>query len=258
MSISAPSLAISTLRLLREDRDFRATLCLCKMNYADLLAEQSRKPFLHPDELGSFKRLPESPRRESYLMGRFCAKQAVMQRQQMRRPTSILVSPGVFHQPVLHSPGAGEVQLSLSHCKGLGAALLFDEAHPMGIDIEVPDATKIAVIAPHLSAAETALIPHIHASDPAWAHTWLWTAKEALGKVLRTGLTIAIPLLEVCRLQRDGEILIAEFTHFPQYKVMSFTWEAAIVSIVLPRRTTMRMREASSPSATISSVWTVQ
>ena len=236
------------------------------MHYTDLLAELSCRPFLHPDERRAFHRLPESPRRESYLMGRFCAKQAVMEGRQMQDPTCILVRPGVFHQPVLHCPGTNALQLSLSHCKGLGAALLFEEAHPMGIDIEIPDAIKIPVITPHLTEAEKALILNIRAEDSAWATTWICTAKEALGKVLRTGLTIAMPLLEVCRLQQDGDILTAEFTQFPQYKVISFPWESAIVSIALPRRSTMRttmrtttqLHEGSSSSALTSSAWIAQ
>src|SRR5690606_38607247 len=43
---------------------------------------------------------------------------------------------GVFGQPLVRGDGLAGVAVSLSHTRSLAVALAFDDAHPMGIDLE--------------------------------------------------------------------------------------------------------------------------
>ena len=67
--------------------------------------------------------------------------------------------------------------------------------------------------------------------------TWVWTAKEALGKALCTGLTVPFPIYEIQNVAIEKGLLTATYKNFRQYKVISFIWEEAVISIALPRHT---------------------
>ncbi len=59
--------------------------------------------------------------------------------------------------------------------------------------------------------------------------------KEALSKVLKTGLTVLLSILEVKNIQICNDNLISTFTNFPQYCSISFNIYDYICSIVYPR-----------------------
>jgi 4'-phosphopantetheinyl transferase len=242
-----PDSVVTTLVLQRRNALFSASLCLNQMSYEELCIEQSSRPFLHLDELDYFDSLPPSARRESYLMGRYCVKQAARHyAKQDVLGATMLIRYGVFHQPLLQSPHISNVQISVTHTSGFGGALVVDEAHPMAIDMERPGMQQIDVVNSQITEGEKALLSLVPWREMGWAHTWLWTVKEALGKVLRTGLMVPMHLYEVRCLRHTGNCIVAEFVHFTQYKVISFVWNLVIVSIVLPRRTelhTVLLRE---------------
>ena len=226
-----------------------ASLCLARLSLDDLLAQTLAQPFLHPDERDYYDSLPQSPRRESYLIGRYCAKRALVGRLPNTAMDAMPVYPGVFGQPVLGSAQCAGLQISLTHCNGVGAAIAFDERQPMAIDMErvspLASPRQTEAIKAQLTNAEIAMLDYFGRDSQdcsgTWIWTWIWTAKEALSKVLRTGLMIPMPLLEISRAWHEGPYLLAEYVHFPQYKVMSFLWRGTVVSIVLPKRTTLRM-----------------
>jgi 4'-phosphopantetheinyl transferase len=142
------------IRLIRQEYVFHASLCLTAACLGELEAEQKACPFLHPEELEYASGLKHAARRESYLLGRYCAKQALLHFTQSSDGACIVVHNGVFQQPVAYvstSPLAG---VSLSHCSGLGAALAFDVRHPMGIDIELSGEECKRVIGPYLTRSE--------------------------------------------------------------------------------------------------------
>lgn len=54
---------------------------------------------------------------------------------------------GILHQPLIVHPAALNLQVSISHCDELGAALVFPEALPMGLDVEHIRPARQAVLA---------------------------------------------------------------------------------------------------------------
>lgn len=236
--MAAAQSIVVPLRLIRTEGSHGAILCLTRMGHAELLAEQQLRPFLHPAECARLEGMA-SLRRQSYLIGRYCAKQALAHQMAMGDLQRILIEPGVFGQPLVRAPTTNVSRISISHSADYGCALAFDPAQPMGLDIELTPPKHDRALRAQLTPAETNRIENI------WRHenacVWLWTAKEALGKTLFTGLTVPMWMYEVSTAQRANLFLMATFTHMLQYKALTFLWNDAVVTIVLPARTQLEL-----------------
>jgi len=227
-----------SLTLNREEESLIASLCLAKLALSQL--EQSASSWIHPQESTMLERLTFPRRRASYLMGRYCAKQAIQQVDDSVLLNQIWIGEGIFHQPILYGDGTKSMQVSIAHTDDVGAALIFDERHPMGIDIELNSDHHSSTIISELTSFEQGLL------DNQWPvaskiqpYPWIWTVKEALGKVLKTGLTVPMSVYEIKEIGHEGDFIMSTYKNFPQYKALSFFWREAIVSVVLPRKTTM-------------------
>ena len=60
----------------------------------------------------------------SYLIGRYCAKQALNQQFHGTKMSDILISSGVLGQPIVHSLQL--MTVSIAHSQNLGIALAFE------------------------------------------------------------------------------------------------------------------------------------
>lgn len=68
----------------------------------------------------------------------------------------------------------------------------------------------------------------------------LWTAKEALSKILRCGLMVPFQLLEVENMEHQAYFTEVFFRNFYQYKAVSFKIQDNIIgSIACPRKTSL-------------------
>lgn len=242
MPLNKNSSSTFSLRLIREEeKTLSAWLCLSKKTLLEL--EQSMLDWIHPEEKTVTDRLTFPKRKISYLLGRYCAKQALAQ----IHPTAlkkIFVGEGIFNHPLLHGEVAKELQVSIAHTQEIGAALIFNEAQPMGIDIEPNDEQHSSTVESQLTLSEKDFLKHQWNStfgiNP---YPWVWTAKEALGKVLKTGLTTPMSLFLIKELEIEDSFIKATYENFSQYKVLSFLWNEIIVSIVLPKKTKLILSE---------------
>ncbi|SEW51893.1 4'-phosphopantetheinyl transferase family protein [Chitinophaga arvensicola] len=175
--------------------------------------------FLHPEEHTTLT----GEALQHYLSGRLAAKLAASHFTQVPA-AEICIRTGVFGQPLLYCPGHSNIQVSIAHSGSHAIAVVFPEGHPMGVDIE--DTRNARLLSP-LTPAEATL-----AADP----LLLWTAREALSKVLKTGLTIDLELLAVAAVSFESGFLIVTFAHFPQYKAISWMAGPMACSLVLPLR----------------------
>ncbi|WP_199925662.1 hypothetical protein [Paenibacillus bouchesdurhonensis] len=71
-------------------------------------------------------------RQQSYLLGRYAAKAAIHVLEPSFAMRDILISHGVFQQPIANHHLAHQIYISISHRKELATAVAFEEAHPMG------------------------------------------------------------------------------------------------------------------------------
>lgn len=178
--------------------DICSRLCMVEADFFTL--QDHAKNFLHPQEFSILREMISEKRMHSYLLGRYAAKQALTQDAESISPTDIFIKSGIFQQPVIyHLQTKEKMQVSISHCGERAVALAFPETHPMGIDLEHSNKKYNAVIERQLTSQERNLLKAITNVNytPETYYMILWTLKEALSKVLRTGLTAYFDIYEI-------------------------------------------------------------
>ncbi len=196
--------------------------------------------FLSPQELAYFQQRKFPRRQQSYLLGRYAAKLALSQCLPEPSLKQIDIYPGVLNQPLVRHFSANTPGVSISHCADLAVALAFPIGHPMAVDIEPVDSTRGATIRSQLTPTELAWAG-ADPADEARQCALIWTAREALSKVLHCGLTTPPEILALGQLKphRDRSWEIS-YANFAQYKCLSWITAHHALSIVLPRRTSLR------------------
>lgn len=191
---------------------------------------------LHPEELAKAEGYSFPARRNTYVLGRIAAKQALCDWLGEATPADLLIEPGVFGQPVVRSASQMRPRVSISHCADQAAAVAFGEDHPMGVDIERIDAARAEVIRAKSTAAELALIDRLNLTPPE-AATLLWTAKESLSKVFATGLMTPLDVYELSEVTVEDGYHVARFHNFAQYRAVGFRRGDLRCAVALPRLT---------------------
>ena len=216
---------IETLNIKRANGSFTACIATSQQTLSSL--QLLKAQFLHPDEFTYFNTLTASKRQHSYLHGRYTAKQAIVKYTGCM-PASVRISTGVFQQPILP---IANVQLSLSHTEQWCIAVVFPEAHPMGVDVELISPHIHETIDQIITAHERTLFPVLDAGNL----SLLWTIKEALSKTIRTGLMTPLQIYEVSEIIYKDGVFEAHFTNFAQYKSLSWIAGDHAWSVVLPK-----------------------
>ncbi|SFE51849.1 4'-phosphopantetheinyl transferase superfamily protein [Chitinophaga sp. CF118] len=219
--------------LKRENRNFNAGFCIIKQELPDLI---NKIQLLHQDERNYFDTLLFDKRKADYLLGRIASKKAIGELTKEENMDSISIGFGIFQFPVVKSSVNRNIQVSISHCDNLGIALAFPEEHPLGVDIEKLDNNKIDVMRSQVCANEFDLISSSDLCLPT-GYTVIWTIRESLSKIFRTGLTMDNKLAEIKTLIKVGTVYVSTFRHFSQYKAISCCAGDYVCSIVLPKNT---------------------
>jgi 4'-phosphopantetheinyl transferase len=229
---------VEELALIRPTESFKAGLCLCELSistdYEEIVG------FLHPQEQKYYGTLTFEKRIKSYLIGRLTAKKALALLVGADNLAKISIQAGIFTQPIAMYEEKQNIQVSISHSDNFGAALAFPEAHPMGIDIERINRAKNEAIEREVTAAEIKLITGLPFSYEVML-TLLWTVKEALSKVLRTGLMTPFKIFEVDKIEIYSDTIMCYYKNFPQYKALSFIIGDDICSITYPMKTELSL-----------------
>jgi 4'-phosphopantetheinyl transferase len=78
-------------------------------------------------------------------------------------------------------------------------------------------------------------------SDSTRTLTLTWTIKEALSKVLRTGLMTPFEIFCLQSIQFENNKWVSQFKNFAQYQAISFQLGKFICSIVCPKRSQIQI-----------------
>ncbi len=233
MEMKNREIYIDEISLIRSEGLFKAVLCCCyfssKFDYDSIIEH------LNAHERSYFDTLQYEKRIRSFLIGRFTAKQAVAALTGENRVASITIQSGVFTQPIV-VPNNRNIQVSITHCDNFGAALAFPDVHPMGIDIERISLHKQNVLEQQLTATEIKKIKSLTISYD-FGLTLLWTVKEALSKVLKTGLMTPFEVYEISEIELHDNYITCKYKNFAQYRAMSFYTGNYVCSIVMPHKT---------------------
>ncbi|WP_170119408.1 4'-phosphopantetheinyl transferase family protein [Tumebacillus permanentifrigoris] len=230
---SLPRLLVHELQVSGALGCHRAYLSVCLARSAS--AYLATIPFLHPNERVFYEALQYEQRRTSYLKGRYAAKHAVAAYVREEQLERVWIDQGILRQPLVVHPHAQNLQVSITHCDELGAALVFPEALPMGLDVERINPVRQAALAAQMTAPELELIRSGLAAEEVML-TLFWSAKEALSKVLKTGLAIPFAFLEIAKLERKGTAIFGTYAHFPQYVVACWVFGEHVCTVAYSRR----------------------
>jgi 4'-phosphopantetheinyl transferase len=234
LTVFQPNIYIEKFNLIRPDQAFPAALCCCELSMFD--RDAANVDFLHPQERRYYETLKFERRIKSYLMGRLAAKKAIAALTGSSDLSRIIIQAGIFTQPIATCEGQPNIQVSISHCTDFGAALAFPEAHPMGIDLEQVNIEQNKVIEREVTESELTLVKRLPIPYEVML-TLLWTGKEALSKVLRTGLMTPFPIFEADKIELRQDYILSHYKNFAQYKAISFILGACVCSIACPMKT---------------------
>ncbi|WP_169051658.1 4'-phosphopantetheinyl transferase superfamily protein [Flavobacterium sp. H122] len=218
--------------LKRKKKDLLAAFCILNK---DLPSIQEKITYLHPNEQNHYNTLKYDKRKLSYLLGRIAAKKAINELIDVN-DQSIFIDFGIFQFPIVKSFENHNIQVSISHCDNIAIVLAFPEEHPLGVDIEKIKEDSITAIKQQITDSEMNLILECQTSFPIGSMV-VWTVKEAISKIFKTGLTMDFKMLEIQSLKKEGSIYLSSFTHFTQYKAISYHSGNYVCSIVLPKNT---------------------
>jgi 4'-phosphopantetheinyl transferase len=199
--------------------------------------------WLHSDEKLYYGILTAKQRQTSYLLGRISAKRALLELAPNHAYTSINICMGAFKDPIPHFLCDRPLQVGITHSSTMAAALAFPATQPMAIDMEDLDSRRAQTMKKHCDPKEW---NDMDASDmdPTLLYSILWTAKEAVAKVLRIGLTSPLELMAVRGLQTHPEGGWTGFyQQFTQYQFHTWLIDQRVVSIVFPKKSRLLFPE---------------
>ena len=232
---------VFSLELIRNEASVNAYMAYVYDDvYQDIL--NNIDDFLHEAERNYFNNIKSEKRKFTYLTGRFAGKLALAEYLQDAALNSIEIRSGCFDQPLVKHLSFDTPELTLSHCSDLAVSIAHQAGHIMGIDVEEVDLGKSHVLKSQLTEAEVSKA-QTDFGDYRIGYHLMWTAKEALSKAIKCGLTVPFDILEI----EELEPLVKEtsytsyYKNFAQYKCVSWITDHHLLSITLPRKTEMRL-----------------
>ncbi|PHR20164.1 MAG: hypothetical protein COA38_19615 [Fluviicola sp.] len=214
-----------------ENKSYRFGFTIVIGNLESLL---DYKYILSSNEQNELNQFKYKKRKSSFLLGRVSAKLAINQIHKEEDFQSITIGKGVFGFPIVK--GVSEnIQVSITHCEDVGMSLAYNEEHPISIDVEKIDTNRISLIEKYISPTEVDLL-NDHCSKEMGTFM-AWTSKEALSKILKTGLTLDFNIMSINKIEEIAEgIYVNTFLNFPQYKSYTFRANNMVCSIVTPEK----------------------
>ncbi len=218
----------------------------CVRDKFQLLAESQQ--FLHTSELSYVARLSNPDRSVEFTAGRYAAKSALKILNPDLNLKNINVARGCFNQPVVECesnfdlPVNHKFEVSISHKKNIAVAIAFPATHPMAIDIETLNDLNYKVVESQMNPSEIDALKKMKVSYVSGLFQ-IWCIKEALSKVLKTGLTTSFELFETYDHHLDNNQLNCQFTNFYQYQAVSWKFKNTVVAVVSPKNVKLDINE---------------
>lgn len=222
------------LILERESGNFLYHLGYSYISNGDLAKAFNLEYWLNIYEINKISSFKYPLRKESYLLGRLSAKKAILQLDKNINPKNIIIKNGVFGFPIVEGL-SNNIQVVYSHCREKVICVAFEEAFPVGVDLEEINQNKTTLLKKKFTENELVLIKQNSIDEYGFILTW--TIKEALSKIIKTGLTLDLKILELSSIEKKHEnIFESHFVNFSQYKSVSFILKDHICSIVIPKK----------------------
>jgi 4'-phosphopantetheinyl transferase len=233
-----PRTRLYPLEFRREKERFKSGLALVFDDPASSPHELAGE-ILGKSEAAYFSTLQSAPRQKSYLFGRYAAKLALSDLTSEVDLRALEIVRGVFEQPIVHCRHNPGLSVTISHSASIAIALVYPTGHPCGIDVEVINPTRYQTILSQLSEKEkewlqASLIPEQETA------TAIWAAKEALSKVLTTGLMSPMQVYNLAEFKElESRTREGLFENFAQYKVKVWVGTSYAFAVAFPKRSVL-------------------
>lgn len=118
--------------LFQDDKgnEVRAVLCITRANELAFGASE----VLSESELQKYRSFKVDTGKLEFLLGRYSAKKAYCKLVQKKDLRDVEIVNGIFEQPFFKNNG--EFDVSITHSKEVGGAIVFDKVYPIGLDME--------------------------------------------------------------------------------------------------------------------------
>lgn len=180
---------------------------------------EALKRLLSPEERLQLEGFRYEKRRREFVLSRAAAKLAISRIGSDVPPDALSIRNGVLGYP--YCEGAGQISISLSHTNTMACCIASDRAYICGIDVENVDPKHRTAMKEVLSENEKRMMPELSRDV---ADTILWTAHEAVSKILMTGMTVSSELYEAEKVEYDPEnnTFCGRYKALPQYEFSGF------------------------------------
>ncbi|MBO0997910.1 4'-phosphopantetheinyl transferase superfamily protein [Bacillus sp. SD075] len=169
----------------------------------------------------------------------YCGKKAIMEFLDigLDEIKNVSLLKGVFGQPVIVTNLflLMNMGISITHTDKTFGILIFDQMHPMGIDIETKTKSDSEFLGTYLTEAEKKMIME---SEGVLSKEIFFSAKESLSKVLKTGLTSPLEIYEISKVIIDHNNISLFYKNFSQYKSTVVLVNDEIRSVTFPINST--------------------
>ncbi|MFC9597538.1 4'-phosphopantetheinyl transferase family protein [Peribacillus butanolivorans] len=197
------------------------------LEYADEIFNEQEWKYLNLQK--GIKRIIEAKK------SLYCGKLAIMEFLDigLSEIKNISLLKGVFGQPVIVNNLYPSINLgiSITHTDKTFGILIFDQLHPMGIDIETKTNTDSEFLETYLTECEKKLIKE---SDGVLSKEIFFSAKESLSKILKTGLTSPLQIYEISKFDIKNNSISLFYENFTQYKSTVELVKDEIRSVTFP------------------------
>ncbi|MGI6117478.1 MAG: 4'-phosphopantetheinyl transferase family protein [Bilifractor sp.] len=222
-------------------RDGTFFLGIADMGYA--YSEDEAKTVFSGQEWQNYIRLKRPGRRREIFWSRALAKtmlSAAIRHETSASgpdPSSIRIGKGMMDYPMVEGADIG-FQVSIAHGKRYAAVLAFPNEVMFGIDLEEVSDVRRPFLMDGLSEEEIGLARRFRSDEE--AGLVLWTAKEALGKFLRVGMTPDWRIYGVSGAEKENGRWEITFRYFPSLTVHTYIRDTYLFSVAGYRDLTFR------------------
>ncbi|SHO44493.1 MBL fold metallo-hydrolase [Anaerocolumna xylanovorans] len=217
-----------------ESSEYKKTFSVCIERMSSIIQDHSLNYYLSNKEKAELESIAFEKRRKEFVLGKQVSKKAISMLSVQNEFADISIEHGIFHQPIVKLGTNENIQISLSHCNKYIVAIAFNESFPCAIDIEAVVPKNGEIIHSQLTEDEKNFLVKFE-NEKAMMYTVLWTAKEAISKILKTGLTSELNLYEINEIQKEGKIFRGTFKNFYQYEFIARRYGDCICTIALPK-----------------------
>ena len=211
------------------------SLRICEMTVP--YTEEEAENVFSIEEWELYRKKKNLKRRKEMFWSRKMAKDAICDiSDEKEERQQISIGKGQLGHPIVKGRQRS-CQVSITHCPDYAAAVAFPEEIMIGLDMERVAHKAQLGIEEILTDREQKLIPDF--LDKELFALVMWTAKEALGKFLKLGLTMNLEVLQITDVRPAEGGYRLEFRFFPGLTAYACVTDEVVYTMVYSKSITL-------------------